>query len=140
MLESWHWTPRRFDMLETESKKRQGAAQAAPFLFGEAVLVPAMSATVQGSGVGAASEAGSDNLERELSEAIRLAAPDVVRNLIVKANEGSYLHAKFLFELAGLDLKQDATPPDEGDESLAGYLLKELRESAGQSTESRREG
>ncbi len=83
---------------------------------------------------------GSESLERELNRAIRQAAPDVVRNLIVKAGEGSYLHAKFLFELAGLDLTKNAPGQSGGDESLAGLLLKELRESAGQSTESRREG
>lgn len=76
------------------------------------------------------------NLEQQLSLAIRQAAPDVVRNLIVKACEGSYLHAKFLFELAGLDLTKGAEDPGAGDESLAGLLLKELRESAGVSTDS----
>jgi hypothetical protein len=81
---------------------------------------------------------GNEDLERELTRAIRQAAPDVVRNVILKANEGSYLHAKFLFELAGLDLAKSGPGP--GHESLAGFLLKELRESAGQSTELRREG
>lgn len=85
----------------------------------------------------AEAEAGPENLELELSQAIRRAAPDVVRNLIVKASEGSYLHAKFLFELAGLDLTKGGEEPGAGNESLAGYLLKELRESAGLSTEPR---
>ncbi len=83
---------------------------------------------------------GNADLERELTHAIRQAAPDVVRNLILKASEGSYLHAKFLFELAGLDLTKGKPGPNDGDGSLAGFLLKELRESARLSTEPRPEG
>lgn len=81
-----------------------------------------------------------DNLEQELNRAIRAAAPEVVHNVIAKAREGSYLHAKFLFELAGLDLTKGGAAEDESDESLAAYLLKELRESAREGTESQPEG
>ena len=75
----------------------------------------------------AKSEAGS-GLEQELSRAIRESAAEVVRKVIDKAKEGSYLHARFLFDFAGLDLKRSA-PEETGDnESLAAYLLRELKE------------
>ncbi|HUS20244.1 MAG TPA: hypothetical protein VMZ25_11400 [Terriglobales bacterium] len=79
-------------------------------------------------------------LEQELSNAIRSAAPEVVRNVINKAQEGSYLHAKFLFELAGLDLRQGAGADEDGAESLAAYLLRELREPDHNDAEAPAEG
>jgi hypothetical protein len=53
------------------------------------------------------------------------AAPEIIRENIEQAKKGSYLHAKFLFELAGLQagLPEDA---DEQEESLAQILLREL--------------
>lgn len=66
-----------------------------------------------------------------MSRSIRESAPEVVRKVIDKAKEGSYLHAKFLFDFAGLDLKQGPAE-DAGDhESLAAYLLRELKEPSG---------
>ena len=76
---------------------------------------------------------GDGKLEQELNRAIREAAPDVVKQVIAKAMEGSYLHAKFLFELAGIDLRQSAQEEGESGESLAQYLLRELRESVQES-------
>jgi len=75
--------------------------------------------------------AGSD-LELELAESIRAAAPEVVRKVIDKAKEGSYLHAKFLFDFAGLDLKRGSQDEEDSaaNESLAAYLLRELKEPA----------
>lgn len=71
-----------------------------------------------------------DSLEIELSDTIRQAAPEVVRQVLVKAKEGSYLHAKFLFELAGIDLtKGYGSERDAEEESLAAYLLRELSEA-----------
>lgn len=87
----------------------------------------------------AATDAGDNSLEQELSRAIRQAAPEVVRRVIDKAREGSYLHAKFLFELAGLDLQRDAKDVPAGEESLAALLLRELREPRGD-TETQPEG
>ena len=89
-----------------------------------------------------AEESGGDiSLEQELSRTIREAAPAVVRKVLEKAKEGSYLHAKFLFELAGVDLKRaDAGEESASEESLAAYLLKELRETPRVDTESQREG
>jgi hypothetical protein len=72
-------------------------------------------------------------LEEELGTLIRTSAPDIVRNVIAKAREGSYLHAKFLFELAGIDLTQTAQP-DDGEESLSAYLLRELKDPKRDST------
>ena len=72
----------------------------------------------------------TQSLEEQLNRTIRDAAPDVVGKVLDKAREGSYLHAKFLFELAGLDLKRSESDDEEGGESLAAYLMKELRESA----------
>jgi hypothetical protein len=53
------------------------------------------------------------------------AAPEIVEKNIEQAEKGSYLHAKFLFELAGL---QACLPEhtDEQEESLAQILLREL--------------
>ena len=65
-------------------------------------------------------------LEHELALLIRTSAPDIVQQVIDKAKQGSYLHAKFLFDLAGLDLAKAA--PGEESESLAAYLLRELKE------------
>ena len=64
----------------------------------------------------------------------------IVREVITKAKEGSYLHAKFLFELAGLDLRKGMQEEGTGDESLAAYLLRELRESERADTEAQPQG
>jgi len=61
----------------------------------------------------------------QLHEAILIAAPKIVETNIDQAKKGSYLHAKFLFEFAGLQ----AIPPEAADaeeESLAQMLLREL--------------
>lgn len=70
------------------------------------------------------------SLEEELSRTIREAAPDVVSKVLEKAQEGSYLHAKFLFDLAGLDLTRSEADEESDGESLASFLMKELRETA----------
>jgi hypothetical protein len=70
------------------------------------------------------------SLEEELNQTIRQAAPGVVAKVLEKAREGSYLHAKFLFDLAGLDLKRTEDDEESDGESLASFLMKELRESA----------
>lgn len=67
-------------------------------------------------------------LEHELAQLIRQSAPDIVKKVIAKAQEGSYQHAKFLFDLAGLDLRGGGEDGDENDnESLAAFLRRELQ-------------
>ncbi len=61
----------------------------------------------------------------QLHAAILIAAPKIVKENIVKAEEGSYLHAKFLFEFAGLQAILPE-PTDAEEESLARMLLREL--------------
>lgn len=66
-------------------------------------------------------------LEQELAQLIRQSAPDIVKKVIAKAQEGSYQHAKFLFELAGIDLARGAEEDGDGEnESLAAFLRREL--------------
>ena len=79
-------------------------------------------------------------LEQALVQEIRQAAPEVIRRVIAKASDGSYLHAKFLFDLIGLDLTRGAEDEGPGEESLAAYLLRELREPTGERPEDGREG
>lgn len=71
--------------------------------------------------------AATEALEQDLARLIRESAPGIVKSVVAKAQEGSYLHAKFLFELVGIDLKQGADEAGEG-ESLAAYLLRELKQ------------
>jgi hypothetical protein len=52
-------------------------------------------------------------------------AGNVLDAVINKANEGSYQHAKFLFELAGL-FPAPAAADEEADDSLAAYVLRRL--------------
>lgn len=53
--------------------------------------------------------------------------PDIISAVIGKANEGSYLHAKFLCEFAGLTADPAQHPPEEDlGPSLADLLLHEL--------------
>jgi hypothetical protein len=111
----WHCRPGEIDILNLRVKKNEMGRGADRVLF---VLAGTMKAK----------DAAGSELEQELSRAIRESAAEVVRKVIDKAKEGSYLHAKFLFDFAGLDLKRSAAE-DEGDnESLASYLLRELRE------------
>lgn len=62
----------------------------------------------------------------DLRRTILQAAPGIIGKMIEKANDGSYQHAKFLFDLAGIELQEPAEDEEEGD--LAGLLLKELGE------------
>lgn len=69
----------------------------------------------------------SNELEQELAQLIRGSAPDIVKRVIDKAREGSYQHAKFLFELAGIDLARPDDADGEEQESLAAFLRRELK-------------
>jgi hypothetical protein len=85
---------------------------------------------------------GSDvdsGLEAELAQTIRAAAPRMVAEVIKKALEGSYLHTKFLFDLASIELTKSEADAEE-DESLAAFLLKELSESRRLDSQTAREG
>jgi hypothetical protein len=55
------------------------------------------------------------------------ALPAIVRKLIEKAKEGSYQHAKFLFDFASSGGGHDAGNSAD-DNSLAAFLMKELKE------------
>jgi len=66
-------------------------------------------------------------LEQELAQLIRQSAPEIVKRVIDKARDGSYQHAKFLFDLAGIDLARRDEADDDGEnESLAAFLRREL--------------
>ncbi len=71
--------------------------------------------------------AAIEGLEQDLARLIRESAPGIVKSVVAKAQEGSYLHAKFLFELVGIDLTQSGEEAGDG-ESLAAYLLRELKD------------
>ncbi len=59
------------------------------------------------------------------AQAVERALPDIVGALITQAREGSYQHAKFLFEFAGI--ASFPQPAGEGEESLAALLIRELQ-------------
>ncbi len=65
---------------------------------------------------------------RACREGVLKAAPDITDALIAKAREGSYQHAKFLFDLVTAALPK---PKDEDDDlpgpSLAEILLERLQ-------------
>lgn len=60
-------------------------------------------------------------------EDVVTALPDIVRSLIEKAKEGSYQHAKFLFDFASSGPASDVADTA-ADDSLAALLMKELKE------------
>jgi hypothetical protein len=62
---------------------------------------------------------------KEAKQAIRDAKDEIVHNLIEKAKEGSYLHAKFLFDFAGLS-NDAALDAYQREGSLARILLDQL--------------
>ncbi len=67
------------------------------------------------------------NIERLQKVQVRIyrALPGIVRALIVKAREGSYLHARCLFEVARL--AELHVPAESANEPWARQLLEELR-------------
>jgi hypothetical protein len=52
------------------------------------------------------------------------AVPDIVAGVIEQAKKGSYLHAKFLFEFAHIELHPAEAPEEE--DSFAALLLEKL--------------
>ena len=60
-------------------------------------------------------------IERATASVIR-AAPAIVRAVIEQAKQGSYLHAKFLFDFARIS----GATPAAGDDALAVTLLQRL--------------
>ncbi len=63
---------------------------------------------------------------RRAMDAIVCACPEIVEAQIAKAREGSYLHARLLFDFAGLSGALGA-PDSAADDSLARVLLRELQ-------------
>lgn len=59
------------------------------------------------------------------AQAVKGALPDIVEALITQAEQGSYQHAKFLFEFAGIGTLPPV--PADGEESLAALLIRELQ-------------
>ena len=59
------------------------------------------------------------------AQAVEHALPDIVDALIVQAKKGSYQHARFLFEFAGIGNLPQPSAPEE--ESLAALLFRELQ-------------
>lgn len=59
------------------------------------------------------------------AQAVRQALPRITQALIAQAEEGSYQHARFLFEFAGFTGFPRAE--GEGEPSLAALLLRELQ-------------
>ena len=60
---------------------------------------------------------------RDALSTIRGAELDIVDAVVAKAREGSYLHAKFLFDYAGMTRAGD---PPQSEPSLAQVLLQRL--------------
>ncbi|HUK86648.1 MAG TPA: hypothetical protein VLT85_03210 [Terriglobales bacterium] len=58
-------------------------------------------------------------------QAVKRALPGIVNAIIEQAEQGSYQHAKFLFEFAGIGNQPPASAPEE--ESLAALLFRELQ-------------
>ncbi len=59
------------------------------------------------------------------AQAVTRAMPGIVNALIAQAEQGSYQHARFLFEFAGIAGCAPPVAPEE--ESLAALLLRELQ-------------
>ena len=59
------------------------------------------------------------------AQAVKRALPGIVGALIEQAEQGSYQHARFLFEFAGIANLPPAEAPEE--ESLAALLFRELQ-------------
>jgi len=69
----------------------------------------------------------ADQALNEARQDVVDALPEIVRSLIKKAKEGSYQHAKFLFDFAsGGASETDGASGN--DDSLAAFLMKELKE------------
>jgi len=51
---------------------------------------------------------------------------DIIAGLIEVAKNGNHLPAKFLFELAGLEVPQETLPSDEHEKSLTELLFREI--------------
>jgi pyrroline-5-carboxylate reductase len=61
------------------------------------------------------------------AQAVILAAwPEIVNGLVNKAKEGSYQHAKFLSEFAGLELPAEDEGPAVDTEEFARAVMREL--------------
>jgi hypothetical protein len=71
-------------------------------------------------------DAADGALEDARDEVVE-ALPEIVRSLINKAKEGSYQHAKFLFDFASSGSAAGSDNAD-NDDSLAALLMKELKE------------
>jgi hypothetical protein len=72
---------------------------------------------------------------RDCAEEIRRHAPAITKAVIAAAEEqGSYLHAKFLFEFAGVTAPSTA-PTASPDQALAAHLLRALGIRAGGTTD-----
>jgi hypothetical protein len=102
-------------MLDLEGQKKgmiEGAGFRALLLFMKPARKPKRAAKN--------SPAGFDP-----AQAVERALPDIVAALIKQAEQGSYQHAKFLFELAGIGNLQQPSAPEE--ESLAALLFRELQ-------------
>ena len=59
------------------------------------------------------------------AKAVERALPGIVNALIAQAEQGSYQHARFLFEFTGMANLPPAAAPEE--ESLAALLFRELQ-------------
>jgi hypothetical protein len=59
------------------------------------------------------------------ARAVDQALPEIVEALIAQARQGSYQHARFLFEFAGIAAFPQ--PGAQGEESLAALLFRELQ-------------
>jgi hypothetical protein len=67
-----------------------------------------------------------ESVGKQAAAAITNATPEIVKAVIAQAEKGNYLHAKFLFDFAGIT----ATPEprsQSSDDSLAAILLRELK-------------
>jgi len=54
------------------------------------------------------------------------ALPDIIEAVIGKAKEGSYLHAKFLCELAGIQCGPEARPAESDEEAVIERTVREM--------------
>lgn len=73
----------------------------------------------------AAAEAPPARAPRPALQAIREDVDEIIEALLLKAKKGSYLHAKFLFDYAGLSSASDDQRAAH-EQSLAELLLEKL--------------
>src|SRR5947208_1618926 len=121
--------PRRSRQHAQSASKPNGSSPSipsAPAPNGSAPCLPGASAFAAVGQNGAATALTRDDILQSLNHEITSAAPRIVHKILEHAEEhASYLHAKFLFDFAGLHAAP-APANNSAEHSLAALLLRAL--------------